>query len=198
MIAVAHPLPSPQTSRPRRGPRSKRRQHAAPVAFRPEPAGKVIPHPTLQVAAPLTIVPPAVTTPAPQTRPTPRSKSTLTTPTAPFWLRALLVIQRGSSVLTFCLATAVLIVYGSTVYIQQAWSEEFRQLEQLQREKRELTTADELMKNQLAQRAAAPENGLVAPSPANTIFLPKATNQPVQSTPITPLLEVRPDAPLGY
>ncbi len=198
MIAVAHPLPSPQTSRPRRGPHSKRRQQTAPVAFRPEPAGKVIPHPTIQVAtpAPLTLVPP--TAPTPHTQPIPRAKSTITTPTAPFWLRALLVIQRGSSILTFCLATAVLMVYGSTVYIQQAWSEEFRQLEQLQREKRELTTADELMKNQLAQRAAAPENGLVAPSPANTIFLPRATTQSVQSAPITPLLEVRPDAPLGY
>ncbi len=197
MIAVAHPLPSPQTSRPRRGPRSKRRQQAVPVAFRPEPAGKVIPHPTMQVANPnpLTIVPPAVA--APQTQPSPRPKP-LAPPTAPFWLRTLLIIQRGSSILTFCLATAVLMVYGSTVYIQQAWSEEFRQLEQLQREKRELTTADELMKNQLAQRAAAPENGLVAPSPANTIFLPRATNQSVQSAPITPLLEVRPDAPLGY
>ncbi|TVQ56636.1 MAG: hypothetical protein EA366_09705 [Spirulina sp. DLM2.Bin59] len=175
------------------------------MAFRPEPAGKVIPHPTIQTApsAPLTLVPPAVTAPTAQTRPAPqvrpssRSQSSFAAPAAPFWLQALLVIQRGSSILTFCLATAVLIVYGSTVYIQQAWSEEFRQLEQLQREKRELTTADELMKNQLAQQAAAPENGLVAPSPANTIFLPRATHQPVQA-PITPLLEVRPDAPLGY
>jgi hypothetical protein len=91
-------------------------------------------------------------------------------------------------------------VYGSTVYIQQAWSEDFRQLEQLQREKRELTTANELMKNQLAQQATAPENNLVAPSPANTIFLPKATGQPVQpvATPTTPLVSFTADAPLGY
>ncbi|WP_084668967.1 hypothetical protein [Spirulina major] len=211
MIASVQRYPSHRASHRRRAATAQRPD--VPRAFR-EPAavdsGKVIRHPAMQGAAaiaqpntpaPLTLVPPATPSTAPQApaKPSRRARQT-TTPKVPLWLRTLLIIQQGSSILTFCLATAVLMVYGSTVYIQQAWSEDFRHLEQLQREKRELTTANELMKNQLAQQATAPENNLVAPSPANTIFLPKATGQPAQpvSTPTAPLVSFTADAPLGY
>lgn len=211
MIASAQRYPSHRVPHRRRVATAQRPD--VPRAFR-EPAavdsGKVIRHPAMQQAAaiaqpntsaPLTVVSPATPNEAPQASPQPSRYARQAPPKrAPLWLRSLLIIQQGSSILTFCLATAVLMVYGSTVYIQQAWSEDFRQLEQLQREKRELTTANELMKNQLAQQATAPENNLVAPSPANTIFLPKATGQPLEpvSTPTAPLVSFTADAPLGY
>lgn len=109
-------------------------------------------------------------------------------------------MQQGSSLLTFCLATAVLIAYGSTVYVQQEWSAEYRKLEQLQRERRELTAANELVKNQLAQQANQPDAGLMVPSPANTIFLPKASGRSFSQTPqmTTPLAKVAGKTPMGY
>lgn len=118
----------------------------------------------------------------------------------PQWLRLLFVLQHGSSLITFCLATAVLIAYGSTVYIQQEWSTEYRKLERLQREKRELIAADELVKNQLAQQASLPGTGMVAPSPNNTIFLPKAGTLVAAPAPktTTPLVEMAGRAPVGY
>lgn len=117
------------------------------------------------------------------------------------WLRLLFLVQQGSSLLAFCLATAVLITYGSTVYIQQEWSDAYRKLENLQREKRELIAASELMKNQLAQQASLPNAGLMPPSPANTIFLPKTNDRAFSSSPVkttTPLVDVTAKTPLGY
>ncbi|MGB0563901.1 MAG: hypothetical protein ACPGVO_19190 [Spirulinaceae cyanobacterium] len=116
-------------------------------------------------------------------------------------LRLLFLVQQGSSLLAFCLATAVLITYGSTVYIQQEWGEEYRKLETLQREQRELIAASELMKNQLAQQASLPNAGLMPPSPANTIFLPKTNDRafaPSAAKSTTPLVDVTAKTPLGY
>ncbi|MCW6035934.1 hypothetical protein K4A83_06560 [Spirulina subsalsa FACHB-351] len=121
-------------------------------------------------------------------------------PKLPIWLRVLLGIQHGSSIVTFCLITAVLIVYSSTVYIQQQWSQDYRRLENLQRAQRNLTVADELLKNQLAQQANRPETGMVAPSPDNTIFLQRSMESPFTSepAPTTRDHETTFVTPLGY
>ncbi|MFE1747603.1 hypothetical protein [Coleofasciculus sp. H7-2] len=117
----------------------------------------------------------------------------------PAWLRSLVTLQRTSNLVCFLLIASTLGVYAWTVYTQQMWSQEYRKLETLQRHERQMTAANEALKNQLAQEAELPGTGLVAPNPANTIFLPPAPQR--QSLPkpaATPNSETSPTTPLGY
>jgi hypothetical protein len=96
----------------------------------------------------------------------------------PSWLSALIFIRRSSDLITFLLVAATLALYSWTVYTQQQWSQEYRKLETLQRHERNLTTTNEVMKNQLAQQAEKPATGLVNPTQANAIVLPAAPQRP--------------------
>ncbi|HEY9829349.1 MAG TPA: hypothetical protein V6D26_02135, partial [Stenomitos sp.] len=81
----------------------------------------------------------------------------------PIWLSSLLVLQRGSDLVAFFLVATTLTIYSWTVYTQQQWAQEYRKLENLQRQERQLTTANAVMKDQLAQQAERPATGLVTP-----------------------------------
>lgn len=120
-------------------------------------------------------------------------------PPTPAWLSPLLFLQRSSDILTFVLVASTLTLYAWTVYTQQQWTQEYRKLENLQRDERYLTTTNEVIKNQLAQQAEKPSTGLVAPTPAKTIFLQPA---PQRQPPTARTKTVDPDlsskAPLGY
>ncbi len=94
----------------------------------------------------------------------------------PFWLLRLSTVQRYSSVVTFLLVTATLFVYGWTVYSQQRWSQAYRQLQHLQLQERQLTTTNEMLKNQMALQAGRPGTSLVSPSPSTAIFLQTPPN----------------------
>jgi hypothetical protein len=104
--------------------------------------------------------------------------------TTPLWLLRLYALHRHSAIVTFLLVTATLIVYGWTVYSQQLWGKGYRKLQNLQRNERQLTTTNEVLKNKMAQEAQKPAAGLVSPSPADTIFLPPAPKNS-NSTPST-------------
>lgn len=117
----------------------------------------------------------------------------------PAWLRTLAFLQRGSDLATFLLVVATITVYSWTVYTQQHWAREYRKLETLQRNERNLTTANEAIKDQLAQQAEQPATGLVTPNQVNTIVLQPA---PQRSLPVDPTpkvdLESEATTPLGY
>lgn len=117
----------------------------------------------------------------------------------PAWLSPLLFLQRSSDILTFVLVGSTLTLYAWTVYTQQQWTQEYKKLENLQRDERHLTTTNEVLKNQLAQQAEKPSTGLVTPTPAKTIFLQPA---PQRQPPAAPTKTVDPElpskAPLGY
>lgn len=117
----------------------------------------------------------------------------------PIWLRWLIRLQRGSLVVVFLLAMATLLVYGSTVYTQQRWGEDFHKLKRLQRSERQLVAAGEMLKNQLAKQAELPTSGMVPRTTENTIFLPSSPDRPVQSVaPDTSKPEPELKKPLGY
>ncbi|HAZ46863.1 MAG TPA: hypothetical protein DCZ55_21010 [Cyanobacteria bacterium UBA11371] len=104
----------------------------------------------------------------------------------PVWLTWLIQWQRRSSVVTFLLVSATLAVYGGTVYTQQLWNREYRQLETLQLQQRQLTAASEVFKNQLAQQAEQQDTGLVPRTPNNNLFLQPAQEQPKSPPSSTP------------
>ncbi len=120
-------------------------------------------------------------------------------PLTPMWLSSLLFLKRGSDVMTFLLVAATLTIYSWTVYTQQQWSREYRNLETLQRHERQMTTANAAIKNQLAQQAESPSTGLVNPTQANAIFLPPAPQRQSHTAPTkTTDPEPVPKTPLGY
>ncbi|MBE9115220.1 hypothetical protein IQ249_04830 [Lusitaniella coriacea LEGE 07157] len=124
----------------------------------------------------------------------------LRSPQQPPLLRTLLFLQHASSFVTFSLFGVVLCIYASTVYLQQQWSEAYQKLENLQRETRNLTAADEILKNQLAKQAQNPDAGLVMPSPDNNIYLSPSTQTSTPEPAASPKPETpQPsNVPLGY
>lgn len=103
----------------------------------------------------------------------------------PMWFLRLSFWQRRFGIATYLLIAVMLVAYGSTVSFQQKWNQEFRKLESLQRHERQLTSANEILKNQLAAEAEKPATGLMPPNPAKAIIL-KASN-PKSSRPISGL-----------
>lgn len=126
----------------------------------------------------------------------------LRSPKMPLLLRSLLWLQRSSSAVAFCLTFLVLLAYASTVYIQQQWSEEYQKLENLRREARNLTEADAIFKDNLAQQAERLETGLVMPTPQNNIYLSPSSEQqkpkPKTDKPPSPVKNPPSNLPLGY
>lgn len=117
----------------------------------------------------------------------------------PIWLSPLLFIQRSSDIVTFVLVASTLCLYSWTVYTQQQWSQDYRKLENLQRDERHLTTTNAVIKDQLAKLAEKPATGLVSPSPANTIFLTPAPQRQARTNPTkTANSEPVVKNPLGY
>jgi hypothetical protein len=95
----------------------------------------------------------------------------------PTWLVWLMQFQRRSSLVTFGLAIATLAVYGTTVYTQQLWNREYRQLETLRIQERQLTAAGEVFKNQLANQAEQSNMGLVPATPSHNLYLTPESSQ---------------------
>jgi hypothetical protein len=117
----------------------------------------------------------------------------------PVWLKLLIAAQRSSTVVTFCLVGVTLAIYGWTVYSQQLWSQEYRRLEEYQRQERQITAANEVLKNQIASEAETPSMGLVMPNPSTAIFLQPAPQRPAVAAPAAaPLAPLAPAKPLGY
>jgi hypothetical protein len=117
----------------------------------------------------------------------------------PFWLIVLIKLQQGSSFVTLFLVAAILVVYGWTVYTQQRWGQQYNKLESLKKQERQLVSANEVLKNQMAQQAENPTAGLLLPDPSNAIFLTPAPQRPeVKPKSTVPPVEKFPKKPLGY
>ncbi len=108
----------------------------------------------------------------------------------PVWLRSLLIMQQSSSVITFLLVVFSLGIYACTVYAQKQWSQEYRQLQKLQRNERQLTATNEMLKNQAAKDAQRSESGLVKPDVSLPIFLhPAPQRQSLSRKPVNSSLD---------
>lgn len=132
----------------------------------------------------------------PRTRPVPTSWNSHPMPT---WFLYLRLWQRRFGIATYLLMAGLLAAYGSTVYLQQKWNQEFHKLENLQRHERQLTTTNEIIKNQLAKEAENSATKLIPPDPAMAIILPAASlksDRPFLKPPSQPPAKI--DLPSGY
>jgi hypothetical protein len=118
----------------------------------------------------------------------------------PGWLQSLMQIQRVVWVGTVAFSTGALGAYGWAVYSQQQWSHSYSQLQQLQRQERQLISSNELMKNQIAQKVDPKALGLAPPKANNVIFLQPEQSSAKPAAVATPPLETEtpPSQPLGY
>jgi hypothetical protein len=118
----------------------------------------------------------------------------------PTWLKSLLTIQRGTSILFGSVFGLSIIVYGYTVYTQDLWKRQHGQLQRLQTQERQQGVMDENLKHQLAEAADKPDSPLVSPTPKQIVFIAPAPLRPTKpvSTRATAKTAPVPKAPLGY
>jgi hypothetical protein len=96
----------------------------------------------------------------------------------PAWLKWLMMVHRTSSIVTCGLVAAALTIYGWTVQTQQVWGRDYQRLEKLQQQERQIVTASEVLKHQLALQAEDPTTELTQATPENAIFLEPAPPRP--------------------
>lgn len=96
----------------------------------------------------------------------------------PLELKILMYLQKGSSICSLSVVGFVLVVFGLTVCIPKTWHQEYRRLKDLQRQERQLTATNEVLKYELLQDLETNQPGLSYPKPDNTLFLTPVTVNP--------------------
>ncbi|MFE4107244.1 hypothetical protein [Almyronema epifaneia] len=117
----------------------------------------------------------------------------------PLWLHLLVGLYRGTTLFTGGLLIAVLALYGCTVYVDKSVQAGVQRLEGLRRSQQQLTTANEVLKQHLAEQAEDPGAALELPQPNSLIFLPPAAPE-ANATPEAATVPAQPlvTQPLGY
>ena len=117
----------------------------------------------------------------------------------PLWLRVLMTTQKLSIAATVILTISVFAIYGWTVYAQEQWNQQFKKLEQLQRQERQLTNAAGSFDNEMLQSIQKKPGDLVRESPEKSIFL-QAAPRPKREVPstVSELPKKKQNESLGY
>ncbi|WP_019509478.1 hypothetical protein [Pleurocapsa sp. PCC 7319] len=109
----------------------------------------------------------------------PRSSKTLHSTTfpqtnnLPRHLQVLSLLQKGSFGLALVSMATSISLYISTVQIPKLWSQEYQNLENLQRQERQLIAINETIKYQIAQEAGKNSN-LTVSTPESALFISPA------------------------
>ena len=111
--------------------------------------------------------------------PTPKSAKKLYSRTfpqtnnLPRHLHVLSVLQKGSFGLALVSMATSISLYMSTVQIPRLWSQEYQNLENLQRQERQLIAINETIKYQIAQEAGE-NSSLSVSTPESAVFISPA------------------------
>ncbi len=116
-------------------------------------------------------------------------------PRLPLGLKLLNRLQQGSAIVTSFLVTGALVVYGSTAYVDKSTQRALIRLDTLQGESQQLTSANESIKESLAEQAIQSDSGLEPYEAGDMLFL---TPEPLRegAEPAEPAAEM--PGPLGY
>jgi len=108
--------------------------------------------------------------------------------------------QKLSIVATVLLTISVFAIYGWTVYAQEQWNQQYKKLEQLKRQERQLTNAAGSFDNEMLQSIQKKPGDLVRESPEKSIFLQAAPLRPKREVPATvsELPQNKQNESLGY
>lgn len=119
-------------------------------------------------------------------------------PRLPLGLKLLVGVQQGSTVLTGGLVATALIIYSWTVYLDKSIARSFQHLEALKVSTQQVTTANETLKNSMAEQAESPAAGFTPFEPKRAIFLSPAPARPSVEPGPAPDKSAPMSHPLGY
>ncbi|MBD2148744.1 hypothetical protein H6F44_01175 [Pseudanabaena sp. FACHB-1277] len=103
----------------------------------------------------------------------------------PLWLKLLITTQKLAIASTVLLTVAVFAIYGWTVYAQEQWNQQYKKLEQLKRQERQLTNATGAFDNERLQSIQNKPGELVRERPEQSLFLQAAPLRPKREVPAT-------------
>lgn len=109
-----------------------------------------------------------------QTRTSNRYPANLTNRELPVRLQLLMLFQKASFGVALVSMASSMALYLATVRIPELWSREYKNLETLQRQERQLTEINETLKYQMARQAKTEESQLSSLQPEEAIFVPPA------------------------
>jgi hypothetical protein len=104
----------------------------------------------------------------------PPALKTLPTAMTPLWLTWLRKLRLPATIFSTLLVGSTLPVYGWSVFNQHQWGMSYRELEELQRQERQLASDRAVRRFQVTEASEQQPTGLVPQGPNNTIFLPPA------------------------
>jgi hypothetical protein len=114
-------------------------------------------------------------------------------------------LHRVSAVLSVSLVSLTLISYAASVYVSRQLNQASDQLQRLQRNEQQFTTANEILKNHLAQQTTGEALGFQPPNPSGVIFLQPAPQTTTAAMPgpaamglLGQFVIPKVDVPLGY
>lgn len=102
----------------------------------------------------------------------------------PTKLKTLLLIQKGSFGLAIASMSATISLYIYTVQIPKLWSQEYQQLENLQRQERQLIAINETIKYQIAREASKNGQLSISESQSALFISPKKVNPKIANKPV--------------
>ena len=103
----------------------------------------------------------------------------------PLWLKSLMATQLTSSMVAVLLASTSVAIYGWTIYGQSKWTTEYQELQKLRQKEQQISVANELLKNQIAEQASTSDTGTVSQNSVKRIFLDPAPPRPAPNPPKT-------------
>ncbi len=112
-------------------------------------------------------------------------------------LKALMLLQHGSSAIGLGLVSVILVVYGQTVYLQQRWDKATTRLDTLRQDERQMTMMKEAVKYDIATQTEQPHTGLVPVQPGDFLVLPPAATRPAPAA-ASPKPATSFPPPMGY
>jgi hypothetical protein len=117
----------------------------------------------------------------------------------PNWLKFLVSLQRLSIATTILLTFGVFGVYSWTVYAQESWNKQYKQLEEMKRLERNFTATERLLEHSaIGEAQKKSKQQLVRETPEQSIFLQSAPARPLSLPPQTNEPKEKPFEPLGY
>ncbi|MGB3494871.1 MAG: hypothetical protein WBA57_19230 [Elainellaceae cyanobacterium] len=150
-----------------------------------------LPQPQLQLQPQLRVMSAVVPAHAPLDLPEPRRGVVKPLPKArmqPRWLTQLRIAQRCSTVVATGLVAAALVIYGTTVYTQQRWGNQYSELNQAEKERSLMDAFGGSLKQNYAEQASQPGSPLSGqPTPQYKI--------PLEPESLRPLIEIPPEEP---
>jgi len=103
----------------------------------------------------------------------------------PLYIRVLLLLQHTSSLVALGAIALSLVMYGLQFRTQQAWNQEYEELQSLQRYERTVTGINEALKDEMAESGSGNSQNLVPITPERNIYLQPAAIHNWEATPST-------------